>query len=255
MKYKIDTDLKALTVISENNTQEFDLYSPEAFELLSDVWVKVGWDQKHCYTFSWMGRPIIQLPDDMLRMQELIWSLKPDVIIETGVAHGGSLIYYASICSVLGKGKIVGVDIEIRPHNRRAIEEHKLFPYITLIEGSSTATDIVEQVREHVKEDDTVLVILDSDHSYKHVIDELNAYADFVSVGSYIVSTDGVMKDLTDVPRGQPHWDKDNPTQAAIDFAASDNRFEISAPDWVFNESPLRVGPTHWPSAWLKRIA
>jgi len=254
MKIEIDTDTRLISLDDHNEKRQIDLYSPEGFSTISDIWTKVGWDQKHCYTFSWLGRPIIQLPDDMIRIQEAIYEVKPDIIIETGVAHGGSLIFYASICHAIGKGRIIGIDIEIRPHNRSAIEAHELFPYIELIEQSSTAPEVAEHVRKGVKSDETVLVILDSDHSYRHVASELETYAPFVTKGSYIVATDGIMKDLTDVPRGKAEWDKDNPTQAALDFAANNDDFVISPPSWPFNESPLVSGPSHWPSAWLKKV-
>src|SRR5688500_15604797 len=115
---KIEIDTKANTVRSGDGAEPFSLYSKEAFELLSALWVKVGWNQKYTYTFSWLGRPIIQLPEDMIRLQEVIYRIRPTVIIETGVAHGGSLIFYASICKAIGRGRVVGVDIEIRPHNK-----------------------------------------------------------------------------------------------------------------------------------------
>src|SRR6266540_3002554 len=108
----------SLIVDTSNGQQTVSIYSPEGFKILSDLWAKSGWSQRYSYTFTWMGRPIIQLPDDILRIQELIFNLKPDVIVETGIAHGGSLIFYASLCKVLGKGRVVGVDIEIRPDNR-----------------------------------------------------------------------------------------------------------------------------------------
>src|SRR5437867_3632832 len=145
MKITIDTELKRLVQETAEGRQEHDLYSKQAFEILSQQWLKVGWNEKYPYTFTWMGRPIIQLPEDMIRVQEVIYRVRPDVIIETGVAHGGSLIYYASLCKAMEKGRVIGIDIEIRPHNRAAIERHELFPLITLIEGSSVAPDIVQQ--------------------------------------------------------------------------------------------------------------
>ncbi len=255
MKLAIDTDTKTLEYeTSVSQTSSLDLYSKESFELLSQVWVKVGWDQKYVYTFSWMGRPIIQLPEDMIRTQEVIWRLKPDVIVETGVAHGGSLIYYASLCKAIGNGRIIGVDIEIRPHNRKAIEDHEMFSYITLIEGSSTDASIVDQVKSLIKEHETVLVILDSNHTKEHVTDELEAYHELVSTGSYIVATDGIMKDLSDVPRGVEDWDWNNPHTAAKEFASSHPDFVIEQPMWSFNESDLTDNITHWPGAWVKKI-
>src|SRR3982750_2247649 len=129
MKLIIDTDQHTLTQIDDGRTTELPLYSNEAFDALSAEWLRVGWNQKYTYTFTWMGRPIIQLPEDMVRMQEVIYQIKPDVIIETGIAHGGSLIFYASLCKALQKGRVIGIDIEIRPHNRAAIEQHHLSPY------------------------------------------------------------------------------------------------------------------------------
>ncbi|EPS50234.1 cephalosporin hydroxylase [Clostridium botulinum CFSAN002369] len=183
--------------------EELSLYSKEAFEILSKEWVKVGWNEKYTYTFSWFGRPIIQMPEDMIRIQELIYKLKPDVIVETGVAHGGSLIYYASICRAIGKGRVVGVDIEIRPHNRNSIEEHELYPLITLIEGSSVEESTLEKVKNCINHGEKVLVILDSCHTRDHVYNELKMYSELVSKEFYIVVQDGIMEDLYDVPRGQ----------------------------------------------------
>ena len=254
MKLTIDTERKQITIEENGATRTLALYSREAFEHISHQWLKVGWNQKYLYTFSWMGRPIIQLPEDMIRVQEVVYRIKPDVIIETGVAHGGSLIFYASLFKAMGKGRVIGVDIEIRPHNRKAIESHELFSFITLIEDSSIDRNVVAKVTSLVKPGDTVLVILDSCHTRRHVLDELEAYHDLVTVGSYIVATDGSMKDLYDVPRGKPEWIHDNPTVAAMEFAKKHTEFVIEQPVWPFNESQLTENITHWPSAWLRRL-
>lgn len=254
MKIQIDTEKQTLAVENGETKRQIDLYSRDAFEILSLEWVRVGWNQKYQYTFSWFGRPIIQLPEDMMRIQEVIYQLKPDVIIETGIAHGGSLIFYASLCKAIGKGRIIGVDIEIRPHNRKAIEEHELSPYISMVEGSSIDSKTVEKVMKMLGDAKVVLVILDSNHTYQHVSAELESYSSMVTQGSYIVATDGIMKDLHDVPRAGKNWQIDNPTRAAIDFAAKHSEFRIEQPAWPFNESELRNNITHWPSAWLKRI-
>jgi cephalosporin hydroxylase len=254
MKLTIDTEAKTLVSESAAGREVLSLYSDRAFDLIAEQWVKVGWNQRYSYTFSWMGRPIIQLPEDMIRTQEVIHRVKPDVILETGVAHGGSLIYYASLCKALGKGRVIGIDIEIRPHNRQAIEKHELASFITLIEGSSTAPETLVKVRALVKPGEKVLVLLDSNHTRQHVLDELAAYHTLVTPGSYIVATDGIMKDLHDVPRGDPGWKSDNPTDAAIEFAASHPEFVIEQPPWPFNESGLERNLTHWPGAWLRRV-
>jgi cephalosporin hydroxylase len=254
MKITIDTENRTLETEVDGKTEAIALYSKRAFEIVSDAWLKLGWDQKYIYTFSWMGRPIIQLPEDLVRMQEVIYQVKPTLIIETGVAHGGSLVFYASLLKGMGSaGRVIGIDIEIRPHNRSAIEAHELFPAITLIEGSSVAPELVAEVRRHVTPDDRVLVILDSNHTKAHVAAELEAYHSLVSPGSYIVATDGSMEVLHDVPRGTPGWIMDNPAAAARDFAAAHPEFVIEQPAWPFNESELSANITHWPDAWLKR--
>lgn len=255
MKIFIDTTAKNLIWHDDTGApHEISLYSKQAFEIVSQQWLKIGWNQKYPYSFSWFGRPIIQAPEDIVRMQEVIYQVKPDVIIETGVAHGGSLIFYASLFKAMGKGRVIGIDIEIRPHNRKAIEDHELASMITLIEGSSTDALLVKHVKSLVKPEERVMVILDSNHTKAHVQDELNAYFDLVSPGSYIVATDGSMKDLHDVPRGKPEWVWDHPTAAAAEFAAAHPEFVLEKPAWPFNESELSENITHWPGAWLRRI-
>src|SRR5437764_7355475 len=160
MRLILDTSQKTLTRDTGGETHTLDLYSKEAFELLSRQWLKIGWNQKYPYTFSWMGRPIIQLPEDMIRTQEVIYRVKPDGIVEKGVAHGGSLIFYASLCKAMERGRVIGIDIEIRAHNRAAIEAHEMSPLITLVEGSSTEPSIVEHVRSMIRPGEKVLVIL-----------------------------------------------------------------------------------------------
>ena len=252
---KIDLEKNKIFVETNEFSSVYEIGTPEAFNFISQAWLRCGWDNKYVYTFSWMGRPIIQLPEDIVRTQEVIYNIKPDVIIETGVAHGGSLILYASLCKAIGKGRIIGIDIEIRPHNRIAIEEHNLFDYITLVEGSSTDINIVSQVKSSLAPSDKVLIILDSNHTKEHVLAELNAYAELVSIGSYIVATDGIMKDLVSAPRSQADWDTNNPYYAAQDFLASHPEFKLEQPEWAFNESNgLSKNVTYWPGAWLQRI-
>jgi len=253
MKLTIDTTERKLISETEAETRILELYSKEAFELISRQWLKVGWNQKYPYTFSWLDRPIVQLPEDMIRAQEVIYRVRPDVIIETGVAHGGSLIYYASLCKVIERGHVIGIDIEIRPHNRRAIESHEISRLITLVEGSSTSSEVVQNVHSLVKPGEVVLVILDSNHSKQHVADELEAYCDLVTTDSYIVATDGLMKDLHDSPKGRAEWEWDNPAAAAAEFVVSHPEFVLEQPAWPFNESDLTENVTHWPGAWLRR--
>lgn len=250
---KIIVDTEAGTLSADGDTMP--LYSGPAFQHLSDLWVAVGWDQRYPYTFTWLGRPIIQLPEDMIRLQELIWAERPDVIIETGVAHGGSAIFLASLCEAMGHGRVVGVDIEIRPHNREAIEAHHLARRITLIEGDSVATEIIGAVQACVRAGERVLVILDSNHSRDHVRQELEAYSRLLAPGDFIVATDGVMNRVAQTPHGRPDWTWDNPEQAADEFLAAHAEFERVPPPRPFDESDALPTPTHWPGAWLRRRA
>lgn len=242
-----------------DNSKKVPLYSKEGFKIISDLWIKIGWDQKYLYGFTWMGRPIIQLPDDIVRIQEVVYSIKPDLIIETGIAHGGSLIFYASLCKAMDKGKVVGVDIDIRKHNRKAIEEHELFPYITMIEGSSIDTDVVGKVRAQIRSGEKVLIILDSCHTYDHVMKELELYSPLVTKGSYIVVTDGSQEYLECSPRARKEypacttWKENNPKKAAEVFVKGNNNFVIEDPVFPFNEGNIDFRVTHWPSAYLRR--
>ena len=255
MLIEIDDHLGTVTVQGEAGVrEELSMASPEAFRVVSRAWLRCGWDTRYVYSFTWMGRPVIQLPEDMMRVQEVVYDLKPDVIIETGIAHGGSLIFYASLCKAMGRGRVIGVDIEIRPHNREAIEAHENFPLLTLIEGSSTGKAVVEQVGSLIEPGETVFVVLDSNHAKAHVLDELRAYAPLVTPGSYIVACDGIMGDLAGAPRSEADWTWNNPRAAAEAFVAEDPRFKIEEPAFAFNEGVVKDRVTYWPSAYIKRV-
>ena len=253
MKLTIDDEGNTLVQHVDGGERRLDLYGKEAFELLSHQWLRLAWNQKYTYTFSWMGRPIIQLPEDMVRAQEVIHRIQPDVLVETGVAHGGSLIFYASLFKAMGRGRVIGIDIDIRPHNRSAIETHVLAPLITLVEGDSLSLETVSRVKSLVAPNERVLLVLDSCHTKAHVAGELAAYHGLVSPGSYAVVTDGFMKDLSDVPRGDRGWASDNPVAATLEFLREHPEFDLEQPRWPFNESALTENLTHWPRAWLKR--
>lgn len=254
MMIKIDLEKGVVEEHGPAGPRVVPIGSPEGFRLISKAWLRSGWDNKHVYSFTWLGRPIIQLPEDMFRIQEVIYNVKPDVLIETGVAHGGSLVFYASLFHAMGKGRVIGVDIEIRPHNRLAIEQHSLSRLITLIEGSSVEHETVASVRRQVRRDETVLVVLDSNHSKNHVLAELEAYSDFVSPGSYIVVTDGIMRDLVDAPRSHPDWSWNNPAAAAEEFLRSTATFVLEEPTFSFNEGFVNERVSYWPSAYFRRV-
>ena len=251
----IDEERGEVIVRDGDSESRHSLASPEGFAAAARAWVRATWDSKYVYSFSWMGRPIIQLPDDMIRLQEVIYALQPDVLIETGVAHGGSLIFYASLFEAMGKGRVIGVDIEIRPHNRAAIEAHRMKQRIELVEGSSTAPEVLAHIRSQIRPDETTLVVLDSNHSKDHVLAELRAYGAMVSVGSWIVATDGVMETVVGGPRTNPDWTWNNPRQAALDFVTEDSRFVIQEPVPPFNEGVAQARVSYWPDAFIKRIA
>jgi len=210
---------------------------------------------KYSYNFSWLGRPIIQYPQDIVAMQELIWSLQPDLIVETGIAHGGSLIFSASMlelnaaCGGPSDAQVVGVDIDIRPHNRAAIEAHPMMRRITMIEGSSVAPQVVAAIRARTVGKKTVLVCLDSNHTHDHVLAELEAYAPMTTVGSYCVVFDTVVEDLPKALSGDRPWGPgDNPKTAARKFLATHPEFEI---DRRIDRQVL-IGVA--PEGYLKRV-
>jgi cephalosporin hydroxylase len=251
---KVDIEQGTVSVDENGLTRQYPLDTPEAFKIISDIWLRAGWDTKYVYSFTWLGRPIIQLPEDMIRIQEVIHDVQPDAIIETGVAHGGSLVFYASLCKAMDRGRVIGVDIDIRPHNRAAIESHPLFSLITLIEGSSIEPAIVEQVQSQIRRGDKVMVLLDSCHQKEHVLSELRAYSSLVSPGSYIVAMDGIMEQLAGAPRAAPDWSWNNPRQAALEFVAEHSDFAIEEPRFAFNEGQVKERVTYWPSAFIKRL-
>jgi cephalosporin hydroxylase len=251
----IDTGRAALRIAGGGAERELPLYSKEAFEALSDQWVRVGWALGQYFTFSWMGLPILQLPEDLIRVQEVIVGLQPDVIVETGVFGGGSMLFHATVLEALGHGRIVGIDRHIPAETREGVTRHRLAHRVTLIEGDSAAPGVVAQVRHAAGDARTVMVLLDSDHSKAHVARELEAYAPLVTPGSCIVAADGIMRRLADVPGGDPSWIEDNPSEAAREFAARHPEFELREPIWRFNRSQLDRAVTYWPDGWLWRKA
>lgn len=185
---------------------------------------------KYTYNFSWMGRPVIQYPQDILAMQELVWEIKPDLIIETGIAHGGSLVFYASMLELLGgEGRVLGIDIDIRPHNRQEIENHPMSKRIDMLEGSSIDETLVAEVAKQVEGKKRVMVCLDSNHTHDHVLRELQLYSPFVTKDSYLVVFDTLVEDLPTGLASDRPWGKDNnPKTAVWEFLSSTNNFEIN---------------------------
>jgi cephalosporin hydroxylase len=235
------------------------------FEALSRAWMLESANARYSYGFSWLGRPIIQYPQDICAIQELVWAVKPDLVIETGIAHGGSLILSASLLALLDlceaaeagqtidplrpKRKVLGVDIDIRAHNRAAIEAHPLAGRIEIMQGSSIDPEIVEAVRSYARDFDRILVCLDSMHTHAHVLSELQSYANLVTVGSYCVVFDTIIDDL---PRGyfpDRPWDVgNNPKTAVREFLSHNDSFEL---DRTIEQ---KLAVTVAPEGFLKRV-
>lgn len=248
MKTATTGAIKPLITISDDGGERVvDIYTPEGFEILADLFTRAGWQNKLSYEVTWLGIPIIQLPEDILIVQELIWRVRPEVIVECGVAHGGALVLYASILELLGRGHVVGVDVEIRKYNRLAIESHPLARRIRLIEGSSTDATTIGIVRDSIEPGQRTMVMLDSNHSRDHVRAELELYAPLVSPGSYLIVFDEVMTMVADAPNGQTAWTDDNPLEAVRDFLSTH-------PEFVADPAPERLGVTYCRGGFLRRL-
>lgn len=214
-------------------------------------WINAVAPHKYTYNFTWLGRPVIQFPQDLSALQEIIWSTRPDLIIETGIAHGGSLIFHASILHLLGnEGRVLGVDIDIRDHNRAEIETHPLFERIDMIQGSSIEDDIAERVAETASEAGQVMVVLDSNHTHAHVLRELELYAPLVTRDCYLVVCDTLIEDMPDGSFPDRSWGKgDNPRTALNAFLETTDRFEID----TSMDAKLQISVA--PGGYLKCVA
>ena len=214
-------------------------------------WINAVAPHKYTYNFTWLGRPVIQFPQDLAALQEIIWSTCPDLIIETGIAHGGSLVFHASILHLLGnEGRVLGVDIDIRDHNRAEIETHPLFERIDMIQGSSIEDDIAARVAETASKAGQVMVMLDSNHTHAHVLRELELYAPLVTRGCYLVVCDTLIEDMPDGSFPDRSWGKgDNPRTALSAFLETTDRFEID----ISMDAKLQISVA--PGGYLKCVA
>lgn len=238
---------KKIPVLEENFSQ--DLTGAASSFMTASI------AERYSYNFSFMGRPIIQYPQDMIAMQEVIWAVQPDLIIETGIAHGGSIIMSAAMlelnaaCGGPADAEVLAIDIDIRAHNRAAIEAHPMFKRISMIEGSSIAPEIIAQVKEKAAGKKKILISLDSNHTHDHVLAELEAYAPLTSVGSYCIVFDTVVEDLpADMYPDRPWHPGNNPKTAAWEYLKTHPEFEIDKN--IENKILITVAP----DGWLKRI-
>lgn len=213
----------------------------------SHDWFEHAFNYEYSYHFSWLGRPIIQFPQDMIAIQELVWNVKPDFIIEAGIARGGSLIFSASLLELIGKGEVIGIDVDIRKHNKEEIEKHSMYKRITMIEGSSTSEKTLKRVKKLIGTNKKVIVLLDSMHTHKHVLQELDMYSPFVKKGGYIVVFDTVIEFLSKGSFPNRPWDKgNNPHTAVKEFLKQNKRFKVD----INFEKKLLI--TSCPNGFLK---
>ena len=198
-------------------------------QALSRIWLREITRYRYAYNFTWLGRPIIQLPQDLVALQEIIWQTQPELIVETGIAHGGSLIFHASILELIGgPGVVLGVDVDIRAHNRAEIERHPMVRRIRMIEGSSIDPKVVAQVRTAAASARSTMVVLDSNHTRDHVLAELHAYGSLVTKGCYLVVLDTLLEDMPDdLVRDRPWGKGNNPKTAVREYLDATDRFEI----------------------------
>jgi cephalosporin hydroxylase len=217
---------------------------------ISNNFLKLTGKYKYTYNFSWLGRPIIQFPQDIIAMQEIIWQVKPDFIIETGIAHGGSLVFSASMLELIGgDGQVLGIDIDIRERNRVEIEKHPMFKRITMIEGSSVDKKIAKQVHDFAEDKKQILVVLDSMHTHDHVLKELEFYSPLVTKNSYLIVFDTAIEDMPDDMFPDRPWSKgNNPKTAVWEFLKTNDRFEIDKE--IENKLLITVAP----DGFLRRV-
>jgi len=220
-----------------------------AIKRISRKWFEKTFEYEYSYHFNWLGLPIIQYPQDILAIQEIIWKTKPDLIIETGIARGGSIIFLASILELLGKGKVVGIDVDIRRPNKIAIEKHPLSRRIRLIKGSSISKEIINQVYKIARNKKKIMVILDSNHTHSHVLKELEFYSPLVTVGNYLIVLDTIVEDLpNNLFKNRPWGKGNNPRTAVKAFLQKNKRFKIN--DEIEKKLLISVAP----SGYLKCI-
>lgn len=252
MRITIDTEAGTLGCTENGDAAEYSLYSPDAFRILSREWIALGWNLGHWASFSWMGRQLLQLPDDVLRLAELLWQIRPDVIVETGVYDGGSTLLFASLCRLSGTGRVISVERELREGVREAIREGA-GDLVAVIEGDSSLAETAQQVREMIRPGERVCLFLDSDHSMGHVGAELRNLGPLVSAGCYAIVADSVCRDLAHMPQGEVSWIHDHPGAAVDEFLRAHPEFVRERPVPLFSSGVDFSEVSYFPATWLKR--
>ena len=228
---------------SRNNAMAKKMSKDKSLNKLSKKFINDSSKYEYSYHFNWLGLPIIQFPQDIIAMQEIIWKVKPDVIIETGIARGGSLIFYASMLKLLeNNGIVIGVDIDIRSHNKKSLEKHPFYNKIKLIEGSSIDSKTIADIKKLIKNKKKILVVLDSNHSHEHVLQELHLYSPLVKKGSYVIVFDSIVEDMPSSFIKNRPWSKgNNPKTAVWEFLKTTKKFKIDKD--IENKLLISVAP------------
>ena len=234
--------MKKLEFEKRNEEKIKAMTKDDYLQKLSKNWFLLSFEYEYPFHFKWLGRPIIQYPHDIIAIQEIIWKTKPDLIIETGIAHGGSIIFSASMLELLGKGEVLGIDIDIKKQNHKAIKKHPLSKRIQMIEGSSISKKVVKKVYELAKGKKRIIVMLDSNHTHKHVLKELELYSPLLTKGSYLIVFDTIIEEMPKKFFSNRPWGKgNNPKSAVQEFLKKNSRFRIDKK--IENKLLISVAP------------
>jgi cephalosporin hydroxylase len=252
MRITIDTDAQVLQLAEGGEATGYSLFSPEAFRILSRYWLAMAWNLGHWNSFTWMGRQLLQLPDDVLRLAEVLWTLRPATIVETGVYEGGSTLFFAGLCRLHGGGRVISVEREFRPGVREAIQQGA-GESVTLIEGDSASPETAERVRRSIRAGERVCVFLDSDHSAQHVAAELRHFSPLVSPGCYLIVADSICRELAHAPEGDPTWSWNHPGAAVDEFLSLHPEFSRERPPCLSPEGRDFAQLSYFPDTWLRR--
>jgi len=252
MRILIDSDAGTLQVRESTGAAEYPLFSPEAFRVVSRQFLTLGWNLGHWSTFSWMGRQLLQFPDDVLRLAELLWRVRPDVILETGIYDGGSTLLFAALCRLAGAGRVISIEKEIRAGVREAVQDWGS-GLVTLVEGDSASAEAAAIARRAIGSGERVCVFLDADHSAKHVAAELRHYGPLVTSGCYLIVADSVIPEFAHTPSGERSWSWDNPGAAVDAFLAEYPEFLRERPLARFGEGADFSELSYFPDTWLRR--
>ena len=253
VKIVIDSAAHSLILGEGQSEHTIDLFSKAAFDVLSLQWIQMGQAIGYHRNFSWFGHRVLHLPEDLIRLQEVVCRLRPDVIVETGVSGGGLLLFNAMLCQALGSGRVIGIDRDIDSGAREASGHRMLGSRISLVKGDSTSRDVINSIDRMIAADESVLVILGSRHT-EEIAQELELYSRFVTSGSYILAAGGNLDASADVQGGLPVGVSHQPSAAVTEFAAGHPQFRQKQPRQPIENNDISGSVSYWPDAWLERL-